>query len=119
MGRLENPDRPAYHLRKQYFLRITYTRLPSQFVSFQRGSESWLLAAPIIEMIEMFRGQAFIPLLVLYSAAKLGRREGPRGLQIDYDADLADAVPQPSSKISSVSVRGAKPLGECRPREAP
>jgi hypothetical protein len=26
MGRLENPDRPAYHLRKQYFLRKTYTR---------------------------------------------------------------------------------------------
>ena len=55
-------------------------RLPSQCVSFQRGSESWLLAAPIIEMIEMFRGQAFIPLLVLYSTAKICRREGPRGL---------------------------------------
>ena len=27
MGRLENPDRPAYHLRKQYFLMKTYTRL--------------------------------------------------------------------------------------------
>ena len=70
MGRLENPDRPAYHLRKQYFLRKTYTRLPSQCVSFQCGSESWLLAAPIIEMIEMFRGQAFFPLLALYSTAK-------------------------------------------------
>ena len=55
-------------------------RLPLQCVSFQRGSESWLLAAPIIEMIEMFRGQAFIPLLVLYSTVEMCRREGPRGL---------------------------------------
>ncbi len=108
MGRLENPDRPAYHLIKQYFLRKTYTRLPSQCVLFQRGSEPWLLAAPIIEMIEMFRGQAFIPLLVLYNTAKMCRREGPRGLQIDDDADLAAALSQPQSKISSVSVRGAK-----------
>jgi hypothetical protein len=108
MGRLENPDRPAYHLRKQYFLRKTYMHLPSQCASFQRGSESWLLAAPIIEVIEMFRGQAFIPLQVLYSTAEMCRREGPRELLIDGDADLAVAFPQASSKISSVSVRGAK-----------
>jgi hypothetical protein len=37
----------------------------------------------------MIRGQAFIPLLVLIVGAKICRREGPRGLQLDGDADLA------------------------------
>ena len=57
----------------------------------------------------MIRGQAYIPLLVLIVGAKICRREGPRGLYIYDDADLVKSFPPPSSKISSVSVRGAKP----------
>ncbi len=68
-----------------------------------------VVGAPIIEMIEMIRGQAFIPLLVLIVGAKMSRREGPRGLQIDDDAHLVSGFQQPSSRTSSVPVRGVKP----------
>jgi hypothetical protein len=101
MGRLENLDRPAYHLHKQCFLKRTCTRLPSQCVSSQRGSESCLLAAQIIEMIELFRGQAFVPRLVLIVGAKICRKECLRGLLFDDDAYIVTGkrFSQPSSKV--------------------
>jgi hypothetical protein len=56
-------------------------------VSSQRVSESFLLAAPIIEMIELFRGQArgqaFFPRLVLVVGAKMCKSVGEK-VRADY-----------------------------------
>ncbi len=47
------------------------------------------------------------PALVLIADAECLGEEGPRGLQIDDNVDLNEEFLRPSSKISSVPVRGA------------